>query len=149
MSNPKNTHNKVSVPKWFWIISVLALVWFLMDMSAFIMRVFMLEETLKGMPLAHQNIYLNMPSWVNIVFAFEVFGGVAGSISLLLRKKLVLIGFLISLVGTLSQTGYVYFLSDAFNVIGLAAVIMPLVGITICVALIIFTKSAVSKGWIH
>jgi hypothetical protein len=63
MSSEIQAHNKVPVPKWFWIISVLALAWFLMDTSAFIMRVFMLEETLKSMPEAHQSIYQNIPSW--------------------------------------------------------------------------------------
>ena len=140
--------NKASVPKWFWVISILASVWFLMDMSAFIMRVFMLDETLKGMPEAHQNLYLNMPSWVNIVFALEVFGGMIGSAGLLLRKKWALIGFVISLSGTLSQTGYIYFLSDAINTMGSMAVIMPLVGITICLVLIIVSKFSISKHWI-
>ncbi|MCZ6502090.1 MAG: hypothetical protein O6945_06195, partial [Gammaproteobacteria bacterium] len=144
-----DTNSKVSVPKWFWAISILALAWFFMDMSAFTMRVFMLDETLKGMPEAHQSIYLGMPSWVNVVFAFEVSGGIIGSVGMLLRKKWALIGFIISLLGTLSQTGYIYFLSDALNVIGMTAVIMPLVAITICVALIIFARSATSKYWIN
>jgi hypothetical protein len=68
---------------------------------------------------------------------------------MLLRKKWALIGFAMSLLGTLSQTVYIYFLSSAIDVVGTAVIIMPLVGITICVALIIFAKSAVSKCWIH
>ena len=139
---------KVSAPKWFWIIAILALAWFLMDVSAFLMRIFMLNEIIQNMPEAQQNIYLNMPSWVNVVFGLEVFGGFLGSVCLLIKKKWAFIGFSLSLIGTLSQTSYIYFFSDAVSVTGESAVIMPLVGITICVALILFTRSAALKDWL-
>jgi hypothetical protein len=144
----KGGHNKVSAPKWFWIVSLLALAWFLMDTMAFSIRVFLLEESIKELPESHQNIYLDMPFWISIVFAIEVFGGLLGSIALLLKKKWALTGFAISLIGTLGQTSYIYFLSDATSVIGAMAIIMPLVAITLCLALIFFVKSAVSKSWI-
>lgn len=136
------------LPKWFWVVAVLALAWFLMDMSAFVMRAFMLDETLKGMPEARRALYLNMPSWVNVVFAAEVLGGMIGSIGLLLRRQWALVGFGISLLGTLSQTAYVYFMSDAISIMGTPAIVMPLVAIAICVAIILVTKSATAKNWL-
>ena len=78
---------RISPPVWFWIISVVALLWYLMDMSAFFMRVLMAEEMIASMPGNQQHLYRDMPLWVNIVFACEVFGGTLGCISMLLRKK--------------------------------------------------------------
>ncbi len=137
-----------TVPKWFWVVTILALLWYLMDMSAFIMRVFMLETMLNGMPEVQQGLYLNMPVWVNLVFAAEVFGGVLGSVCLLLKKRWALVLFSISIVGVILQTSYVYFLSEAINIMGTPAIVMPLVAVCIGAGLIVFTKSAISKDWI-
>src|SRR3989344_2500232 len=88
--------NKTSPPVWFWVISIIALLWYLIDMSAFYMRVFMTDDVIKAMPENQQHLYRNMPLWVNIVFAAEVFGGVLGCVGLLLRKKWALPLFFVS-----------------------------------------------------
>lgn len=139
---------KKPVPKWFWVIASLALLWFLMDMSAFFMRTFMLEEMLKDMSDQQQSLYMNMPSWITIVFAAEVFGGVLASICLLLKKRFALFLYCISIVGVLLQTCYVYFLSEAVNVMGMSAIIMPIVAMLIGACMVVFTRSAISRSWI-
>ena len=147
MSIDNNTiTTKASVPVWFWIISILALLWYLMDMSAFVMRVFMLDEMLKTMPEKQQQLYQTMPQWVNIVFAAEVFGGVLGSISLLFKKKWALPLLYISIIGVLCQTFYIYFLSDAIKLMGFPAIMMPLVAMGIGIVMILYSKSAIKKG---
>lgn len=140
--------NTVKVPVWFWIVSILALLWFLMDVSAFVMRVFMLDSMGSEMPEAHRNLYLAMPAWVNVVFALEVFGGLFGSVSLIVKKKWALNCFIISIIGVLAQTIYVYFLSEAISVMGIQAVVMPLIAIIIGTGLIYFSTLAIAKQWI-
>ncbi len=138
-----------SSPVWFWVISVVALLWYLMDTSAFFMRVSMTEEAIESMPENQQHLYRDMPLWVNIVFACEVFGGTLGCISLLLRKKWALPLFVISLLGVLAQTSNIWFLTDAISAMGAPAVVMPLVAIIIGTALIFLAKTAISKGWLR
>lgn len=137
-----------SIPKWFWVISILALLWYLMDMSAYVMRTFMLQDMLINMPEEQQRLYITMPSWVNAVFAAEVFGGLFGSLCLLLKRRFALTLYCISIVGVLLQTTYLYFLSDAIQVMGTAAIIMPLIAIMIGVGMIAFSKYAITKNWI-
>lgn len=137
-----------SIPKWFWVISILALLWYLMDMSAYVMRTFMLQDMIINMPEEQQRLYITMPSWVNAVFAAEVFGGLFGSLCLLLKRRFALTLYCISIVGVLLQTTYLYFLSDAIQVMGTAAIIMPLIAIMIGVGMIAFSKYAISKNWI-
>jgi hypothetical protein len=141
--------HKASPPVWFWVISIIALLWFLMDMSAFFMRVLMTDDVIKAMPKNQQHLYRNMPLWVNIVFAGEVFGGVLGCVGLLLRKKWALPLFAVSILGVLSQTFHVYFLSDAISTMGTPAVVMPLLAILIGIGMIVLAKSAISKGWLR
>jgi hypothetical protein len=141
--------DKTSPPVWFWVISVIALLWYLMDMSAFFMRVLMTDDVIKAMPDNQQHLYRNIPLWVNIVFAGEVFGGALGCVGLLLRKKWALPLFVVSILGVLSQTFYVYFLSDAISTMGTPAVVMPLLAILIGIGMIVLAKSAISKRWLR
>lgn len=108
----------------------------------------MLEEMLKDMSDQQQSLYMNMPSWITIVFAAEVFGGVLASICLLLKKRFALFLYCISIVGVLLQTCYVYFLSEAVKVMGMSAIIMPIVAMLVGACMIVFTRSAISRSWI-
>ena len=128
------------------MISGIALLWYLMDTSAFFMRVLMIEEAIKAIPENQQHLYRDMPLWVNIVFACEVFGGTLGCIALFLRKKWALPLFVISILGTLAQTSNIWFLTDAISAMGAAAIVMPLVAIIIGIAMIVLAKFAISKG---
>ena len=139
---------RISPPIWFWVISVIALLWYLMDTSMFFMRVFTTDEAIDAMPGNQQGMF-RVPQWVNIVFAVEVFGGTLGCVGLLLRKKWALPLFIVSILGVLSQTFYVYFLSDAISVMGAMAIVMPLVAILIGVGMIVLAKSAISKRWLR
>ena len=141
--------DKTSPSVWFWVISIIALLWYLMDMSAFFMRVLMTDDVIKAMPDNQQHLYRNIPLWVNIVFAGEVFGGALGCVALLLRKKGALPLFVVSILGVLSQTFYVYFLSDAISTMGTPAVVMPLLAILIGIGMIVLAKSAISKRWLR
>jgi hypothetical protein len=141
--------DKTSPPVWFWVISVVALLWYLMDMSAFFMRVFMTDDAIKAMPENQQHLYRNIPLWVNIVFACEVFGGTLGSVGLLLRNKWALPVFVVSILGVLSQTFHIFFLTDAASTMGAPAVVMPLLAILIGIGMIVLAKTAISKGWLR
>ena len=136
------------LPIWFWIITILSLLWFFMDMAGFYSRVFMLDQIAEKMPEAQVALYKSMPSWVNVVYGLEVFGGLMGSIALISKKKWAFILFLISIMGVLSQTVYVWFVSDAIEVMGQPAIVMPIVGIVIGVVIVVFSRSAISKNWI-
>ena len=138
-----------SPPVWFWVISVVALLWYLMDTSAFFMRVLMSEEAINAMPENQQHLYRDMPLWVNIVFACEVFGGTLGCIALLLKKKWALPLFAISILGTLAQTSNIWFLTDAISAMGAPAIVMPLVAVFIATAMIFIARLAITKDWLR
>lgn len=140
--------NQTEFPKWLWVVSLIALLWFLMDLSAFVMRVFFLDQMLDGMPQAQYELYMAMPNWVNIVFSFEAIGGFVACIGLIFKKAWSVLSFCISLFGTLAQTCYIIFLSDAVNVMGTMAIIMPLIAITICVVMIFMARMSKNKSWL-
>ncbi|MBT4100161.1 MAG: hypothetical protein HOM68_29080 [Gemmatimonadetes bacterium] len=139
----------LSVPVWFRVVSVIALLWYLMDTSAFFMRVFITDELLQAMPQVQRQHLAGIPSWVNFVFAFEVFGGTLGCICLLIRRKWALPLFIASILGVLSQTTHIWFMSDAVSLMGSSAVVMPLVAIVLGAAMIVLCRAAIAKGWLQ
>jgi len=109
----------------------------------------MTEDGINSMPENQQHMYRDIPLWVNIVFACEVFGGTVGSIALFLKKQWALPLFIISILGTLAQTSNIWFLTDAISVMGAPAIVMPMVAIVIAATIIFFTRFAISKTWLR
>jgi hypothetical protein len=134
-------------PVWFWIISVLALVWNIMGVMAYIGQAFMTDEVLATLPKGEQNFYNNTPAWVTAAFAIAVFAGALGCIALLLRKKWASPLLLLSLIAVLAQTTYNFFLQDFVELSG-NRVIMPIMIIVVAIFLVWFSRNSKAKGLI-
>lgn len=132
----------------FWIIGIIALIWNLMGVFAFVGQMNMTPEMLEVLPKVERELYENVPSWVNIVFAIAVFGGALGSVLLLFKKKLATPVFIISLIGIIAQMIYNFILSKAADVYGPSGMIMPAMVVVIGVFLVWYSKQVTSKGWL-
>ena len=130
----------------FWIIGVLALLWNLMGVMQYLIQAYMTDETLQALPEAERALYENAPAWVTGAFAIAVFGGLLGCILLLLRKKSATTLFLISMAGILVQMTYSLFMSNAREVYGTTALLMPLMVLAIGAFLIWYSKQMTAKG---
>ena len=142
--------NIVKVPVWYWIVSILALIWNLIGAMAYLGQAFITDEIKATMPVEQVTLLENTPAWVTAAFAFAVWGGVLGCIALLLRKKWAKPVLVISLVGLLVQLGYSFFMTNALEVYGPAqGMVMPIVLLLIGVGLVLFANSARKKTWIN
>ncbi|MGB5668206.1 MAG: hypothetical protein WBM53_15325 [Maribacter sp.] len=142
-------NGKVKPPVWFWVVSVVALLWNLMGAMAYIGQAYMTDEVKAALPADQQALLENIPAWATAAFAIAVWGGVLGCIALLLRKKWARPVLVISLLGILVQMSYSFFMSNALEVYGTAqGMVMPLLIIVIGVVLVLFAKSSQNKGWI-
>ncbi len=137
------------VPTWFWVLSVLALLWNLMGVFAYLAEAYMTDETFATLPEAQQALYNARPSWVTGAFATAVFAGTLGSIGLLVRKKWAFPVFVLSLVGVLGQMTYQFFLSNTFEVFGNVFMIMPIAVTLIAIALVFFSRASIQKTWLR
>lgn len=101
-------------PIWFWITSVIALLWNAMGAYMYLIQAYN-TESFQAMYTSEQlEMVNNAPSWATAAFAVAVFGGVLGSIGLLLRKKWAKSVFLLSLLGIIAhQIIYNLFMSGA------------------------------------
>lgn len=142
--------NETSIkpPTWFWIVSVLALLWNLMGVGAYLADAFVSVEALGEMTQEMRELYEGRPAWVTAAFAAAVWFGALGCIALLLRKKWAVPVFLISLIGVIGQQIYNFFLSNTFEVMGSGAMFLPIMVVIIAVALWLFARSSAAKNWL-
>ena len=135
-------------PMWFWIVSILAFLWNLMGVGAYIQQAFMSIESLEKMTQAERLLYESQPAWVTGAFAIAVWGGTLGCLALLLRKKWAHPILLVSLVGILAQMSYMFFMSDAFEIAGSGAMAMPIMIVVVGILLVFFARSSTNKKWL-
>ncbi len=139
----------VKPPVWFWVVSVIALLWNLMGVMNYLGQAFMKEELQAQMPSDQVALMENTPAWVTAAFAIAVWGGAIGCIGLLLRKKWGKAALAISLLGILVQMGYAFFMTNAAEVYGQTqGIIIPLLVITIGVFLLLFARFSDKKMWL-
>ncbi len=139
---------KEKAPIWFWIVSVLALLWNIAGVGAYLQHAYMSIEDIEKLPQAERLLYETQPSWVTAAFAIAVWGGTLGCIALLLRKKWAKFVLLVSLIAVLIQMAHSFFISNAYNVYGPSALIMPIFVILISVLLVFFARISADKKWI-
>ena len=135
-------------PVWFWIVSVLALIWNGMGVNAYLQQAYNTESYREMYPPEQLEIAANMPSWVTAAFAIAVFGGLLGCLALILRKKWAKSILLLSLIGIIVQMIYNLFISKAMEVYGPGAVIMPIMVLIVGIFLVWFSKKGITKGWL-
>lgn len=132
----------------FWIISSAALLWNLSGIMQFFMEVYITEEALAALPEVERALFESTPVWLKSVYGIAVFSGAIGCVLLLMRKSSSIPVFVISLITVVIQMSFSFFMTEAIEVYGIIALIMPLVVIAICIFLIWYAKRAKALGWI-
>ena len=128
----------------FYIIAVLALIWNLMGVGAYLIQAFMTEEMIATLPEEQQAEFLvEHPAWYTALFALAVFGGALACILLLARKKLAYYLFIVSGVCAIAQQGYL------LATVELSSVVMPIMIIIFCIFLIWYSKRSITEGLLN
>jgi hypothetical protein len=99
-------------PLHLWIVGALATIW-----NAFGCFDYLMTQTRNAQYLANftdpQRIYFeSFPIWMEAIWAFGVWGGLAGSLLLLARSRHAVAAFAVSLAGLAASTFYQYVLSS-------------------------------------
>lgn len=138
-----------AAPKWFYALAVVALLWNLMGVAAYVGQMTMSDEVMAALSEAERALYETQPAWAVGAFALAVFGGALGSLLLLLRRRLAEPVLIASLVGIVVQFVYNFFIAKTMAIYGPGAVIMPVMVIAIGVALVLLARHARAAGWLR
>lgn len=107
----------------YWVIAAVALLWNLLGMWAYYSNVTATPETLASLYNEEQiALILSSPKWVTSATALAVTGGVVGSILLLLRNKLAVPFFIVSLLSLIVQDIFVFGMTESVEVFGMQTV---------------------------
>jgi hypothetical protein len=130
----------------FWIIGVIAVIWNLMGVAAYLSQAYMTDAYQDLYNAEQLEIITGAPSWAVGAFAIAVFGGTLGSILMLFRKRLANILLSISFVGIVVQLIYNFFMANSLQVFGAAAAIQPVLTLVFGLFLVIYTKNKIKEG---
>jgi hypothetical protein len=134
-------------PAHLWIIGVLALLWSAGGCFDYWMTETANQTYLGKMP-ADTVAYMNsLPKWLTAFWAVGVWGGLAGSILLLMRYRYAVWAYGLSLIGAIIGLGYQMFMTQqpASMKTGAMAV-MPWVIIVLCAFLFWYARTMEKKG---
>jgi len=139
--------NEIIKPKsGFWAVSIIAIIWNILGVLAYIGSVTLSPEQMEAMSEAERNIRETTPAWATSAFALATFLGLLGSILLVLRKAVAEKVFMLSFIAILVQFYYALILVDSMAIHGVQAVIMPMFVIIIGFGLIIYSRKCKAKG---
>ncbi len=132
----------------FWVIAVIAILWNLMGVSAFLMDMMVTPEQLADMDEGMRSLHESSPIYQKIVYGLAVFTGLLGSIALALRKSWAIPIFLVSLICVVLQLIISVAATDALNILGPTALILPSAVILIAAFLYWHSRNAKKSGQI-
>lgn len=137
-------------PVWFWIVAILSTLWSLGGCFAYYTQVSMSKADLAKLPALQQEIWKMMPAWATAAYAIAVWIGLAGSLSLLLRRSWARLLFFISLIGIMVQFGWVFLGSPILDRMGAAdSVPFPACIFIVGLFLVWFSAKAARRGWLR
>jgi hypothetical protein len=133
----------------YWVIAIIALLWNGMGAVQYLTIELMNPDALEALPEVERSFYENVPAWATAAFALAVWGGLAGSLLLLLKRKWAKAAFLISFAGILVQLAHNYLVGNAMEVYGPGGLIMPVLIVLFGAFLIWHTNQSIAKGWLN
>lgn len=136
------TANSNKPPIWFWIVSVIALIWNGLGVDGYLGQAYNTERYRNAFTEEQLEIAASLPSWITGAFAIAVFAGLFGSLGLLLRKKWAYSLLVLSLIAVIAQMGYTL-LNGYDENIGMTISI-----IVFAIFLVWFSKKSKTKDWI-
>lgn len=141
--------SREKAPAWFWVVSVVLFVWAIAGVASCYLHVTLDKAALDKMTAYDRNLFLGLPRWFAYDFALATITALVGSICLLLRRRVAMPLYLLSLIGVIIQFGWVLGATDLIAVKGIvAAALFPFVIFSIGVFSLWFADVARGRRWI-
>lgn len=133
-------------PRHLWIIGVVALLWNLIGAMDYLMTQTENEAYMGQFTQEQLEFFYGFPAWLVAFWALAVWGGVLGSILLLMRKKLAFPVFLVSFVCMLVTTIHNYVIAGAADIVGGSGIFFSAVIFIVALVLVVYSRRMTNKG---
>lgn len=146
MTSP-TASSQVKVPLHLWIVGGVSLLWNSFGAVDYLMTQLQVEAYMSQFSQEQLAYFYGFPAWANAAWALGVWGSVAGSIGLLVRKTWATWAFGISILGLMGTSIYTMALTDGIAVMGgMSALIFSVVIWIITIGLFFYSRSMSSRG---
>lgn len=133
----------------FWIIAVFALLWNLIGVYLWLYEYFLMTDEVRAtLPQEQVEIMSSAPIWSMYVYGLAVITGLLASVFLLMRKKLAVAVFLLSLIAVLILQLYWIFAMGTIEKLGPQSLFMPLIVIALAIFEYFYSMGAARNGWL-
>jgi hypothetical protein len=134
-------------PKHLWVVGILSLLWNAVGAFDYVMTETKNEAYMKGFTPEQLEYFYGFPAWVVACWAIAVWGGVVGSLLLLLRKRLAVPVFVVSFAAMVVTTIHNFVLTDGMRIMGGAGVAAFSAAIfLIALGLVVYSRAMRAKG---
>lgn len=134
-------------PKHMWVVGIVALLWNATAAFDYLMTQTKNESYMSQFTAEQLAFFYDFPSWVVASWAIAVWGGVLGAVLLLLRKRLAVPAFLVSLIAMVITTIHNYGFSNGIEVVGDAVALgFSAVIFVTAVALYLYSRAMQKAG---
>ncbi|AZQ43057.1 hypothetical protein [Nonlabens ponticola] len=132
---------------WFWILSVILLLWNLIGLTAFLTEAFAPELVTQAYDEKQMELYNARPGWYLFNFGLAVFTGTLSCVLLLARRKFAVTLAVVSLVSIMISSVYTYS-SGELDAVGMSEQTLFYMVLLMDVVLVLFAVHASRKRWI-
>ena len=136
------------VPRWFRPIAIVSLIWNLLGCAAYLADVTLKPEDIAAMTPAQQELYASRPKWAVAATATAVWGGAAGCLGLVLRKRWSVPLLVASLLGVIVQDVGLFGLTRVASTGGPVVIPLQALVLIVSVGLVVLARTAVRRGWV-
>lgn len=133
-------------PKHLWVIGILALLWDSMGAFDYVMTQTQNEAYMSNFTPEQLEFFYNFPSWVVFFWAIAVWGGLAGAVLLLMRKRLAVPVLLTAFVSMVVTAIHNFFLANGLEIMGTAGAIFSVAIFVIALGLWLYARAMAEKG---
>lgn len=127
-------------PRHLWVVGVLSLLWNAFGATDYVLTQTNNEAYLSQFTAEQLAYFTSFPAWATVGWALGVWGALAGSILLLMRRRLAVAAFGVSLAGMAISFGYQFGLSDAMAVLGASLAGFALVIVAVGIGLFVYSR---------
>jgi hypothetical protein len=138
-----------SVPGWFWIAAVLALLFECLGCYFYLAEVMLTDAQIAALPIDQGAMLAARPAIYYAAFAIAVWVGLAGTVFLLMRRKLAEPLLLVSLVAVIAQFGIAVLTPAMSQVTPDSAYSLPIAIGVICYGIYMLSRMARKRGWLR
>jgi hypothetical protein len=136
-----------STPKHLWLVGILSLLWNAMGALDYVMTELKVEAYMSQFTPEQLEYFYGFPTWVVAVWAIAVWGGVIGSLLLLLKKRFAVPVFLVSFIAMVITTLHNYVFSNGLEVVGEAfPLIFTAVIFVVALLLYLYARAMQKRG---